>query len=74
MTVIRSLALGEVGVRHAWRVVMREATTGVLVGLLVASGVWSGVVVESDVRACAHRVRHDVLDQRASARRGLPVA
>jgi magnesium transporter len=36
MTVIRSLALGEVGVRHAWRVVLREATTGVLVGLLVA--------------------------------------
>jgi magnesium transporter len=36
MTVIRSLALGEVGVRHAWRVVMREATTGMLVGLLVA--------------------------------------
>jgi magnesium transporter len=36
MTVIRSLALGEVGVRHARRVVMREATTGVLVGLLVA--------------------------------------
>ena len=36
MTVIRSLALGEVGVRHAWRVVAREATTGILVGLLVA--------------------------------------
>jgi len=36
MTVIRALALGEVGVRHAWRVVAREATTGVLVGLLVA--------------------------------------
>lgn len=36
MTVIRSLALGEVGVRHAWRVVAREATTGMLVGLLVA--------------------------------------
>lgn len=36
MTVIRSLALGEVGVRHAWRVVMREATTGICVGLLVA--------------------------------------
>ncbi|HKY29979.1 MAG TPA: magnesium transporter [Pyrinomonadaceae bacterium] len=35
MTVIRSLALGEVGVRHAWRVVIREATTGMLVGLLV---------------------------------------
>jgi magnesium transporter len=36
MTVIRSLALGEVGVRHAWRVVGREATTGMLLGLLVA--------------------------------------
>lgn len=36
MTVIRSLALGEVGVRHAWRVVWREATTGMLLGLLVA--------------------------------------
>lgn len=36
MTVIRSLALGEVGVRHAWRVVMREATTGLVLGLLVA--------------------------------------
>lgn len=36
MTVIRSLALGEVGVRHAWRVVVREATTGIVLGLLVA--------------------------------------
>ena len=27
MTVIRSLALGELGVKHAWRVVAREATT-----------------------------------------------
>ncbi len=36
MTVIRSLALGEIGVRHAWRVVLREATTGLIVGLLVA--------------------------------------
>ena len=36
MTVIRSLALGEVGVRHAWRVVAREATTGMLLGLLIA--------------------------------------
>jgi magnesium transporter len=35
MTVIRSLALGEVGVRHAWRVVVREAATGMLVGLMV---------------------------------------
>ncbi len=36
MTVIRSLALGEVGVKHAWRVVLRESTTGLVVGLLVA--------------------------------------
>ena len=36
MTVIRSLALGELGVRHAWRVVVREATTGILVGIMVA--------------------------------------
>ena len=36
MTVIRSLALGEVGVPHAWRVVAREATTGMLLGLLIA--------------------------------------
>jgi magnesium transporter len=35
MTVIRSLSLGEVGVRQAWRVVLREATTGMLVGLMV---------------------------------------
>jgi magnesium transporter len=36
MTVIRSLSLGEVGVQHAWRVVLREATTGMVVGLMVA--------------------------------------
>lgn len=36
MTVIRSLALGEVGVKQAWRVVLREASTGMVVGLLVA--------------------------------------
>ncbi len=36
MTVIRSLSLGEVGVQHAWRVVLREATTGMVLGLLVA--------------------------------------
>ena len=35
MTVIRSLSLGEVGVAHAWRVVLREATTGMLVGVMV---------------------------------------
>jgi len=35
MTVIRSLSLGEVGVQHAWRVLLREATTGMLVGLVV---------------------------------------
>lgn len=36
MTVIRSLSLGEIGVRHAWRVVMREALTGLLVGVLIS--------------------------------------
>jgi magnesium transporter len=35
MTVIRSLSLGEVGVQQAWRVVVREATTGMLVGFMV---------------------------------------
>jgi magnesium transporter len=35
MTVIRSLSLGEVGVQHAWRVVLREATTGMIVGVMV---------------------------------------
>ena len=35
MTVIRSLSLGEVGVQQAWRVVLREATTGMLVGFMV---------------------------------------
>jgi len=33
MTVIRSLSLGEIGVKHAWRVALREATTGMLVGV-----------------------------------------
>ena len=37
MTVIRSLSLGEVGVKQAWRVVIREATTGMLVGLMVGT-------------------------------------
>jgi magnesium transporter len=32
MTVIRSLSLGEIGVRHAWRVVLRESLTGLMVG------------------------------------------
>lgn len=35
MTVIRSLSLGEIGVKHAWRVALRESTTGLLVGLLI---------------------------------------
>lgn len=37
MTVIRSLSLGEIGVRHAWRVVLREGITGLLVGLLLST-------------------------------------
>lgn len=35
MTVIRSLSLGEIGVQHAWRVSLREATTGMMVGGLI---------------------------------------
>jgi len=37
MTVIRSLALGEVGVKDAGRVVLRELVTGLALGLLVGS-------------------------------------
>ena len=37
MTVIRSLSLGEIGVRHAWRVALREAATGLLIGLLIGA-------------------------------------
>ncbi len=37
MTVIRSLALGDLGVRHARRVIMREATTGMVLGLLIGA-------------------------------------
>lgn len=35
MTVIRSLSLGEIGVKHAWRVALREAATGLLVGVMI---------------------------------------
>ena len=35
ITVIRSLSLGEIGVQHARKVVIREATTGLLVGALL---------------------------------------
>jgi len=35
MTVIRSLALGEIGLRNAWKVVLREMATGAIVGLAV---------------------------------------
>jgi magnesium transporter len=34
-TIIRSIALGEIRLRDAWRVLGREATTGVIVGLVV---------------------------------------
>jgi magnesium transporter len=36
-TVIRSIALGEIGLRDLWRVLAREASTGVLIGLLVGA-------------------------------------
>jgi magnesium transporter len=35
--VIRSIALGEIGLRDAGRVLAREASTGVLIGLLVGA-------------------------------------
>lgn len=35
MTVIRSLSLGEIGVKHAWRVALRESSTGTLIGVLI---------------------------------------
>jgi magnesium transporter len=37
MTVIRSLALGEIRLRDAWKVVLREALTGLTVGLMIAT-------------------------------------
>lgn len=37
MTVIRSLALGEIRFRYAWKVVTREAATGMALGLLIGS-------------------------------------
>ena len=37
MTVIRSLALGEIRFRDAWKVVAREALTGLTVGLMIAT-------------------------------------
>ncbi|HET9315596.1 MAG TPA: magnesium transporter [Vicinamibacteria bacterium] len=37
MTVIRSLALGEIRFRDAWKVVLREATTGLTVGIMIGT-------------------------------------
>jgi magnesium transporter len=37
MTVIRSLALSEIRFRDAWRVVLREALTGLTVGLMIGT-------------------------------------
>jgi magnesium transporter len=37
MTVIRSLSLREIAVRNAWRVALREAMTGMLVGLMIGT-------------------------------------
>jgi magnesium transporter len=36
-TIIRSIALGEIRLRDAWRVFTREMTTGVMVGLLIGA-------------------------------------
>ena len=35
-TIVRSIALGEIRLRDSWRVLAREASTGLLVGVLVA--------------------------------------
>jgi len=35
-TIIRSIALGEIRLRDAWRVLLREASTGIVLGVLVA--------------------------------------
>jgi magnesium transporter len=50
MTVIRSLSLGEIGVKQAWRVVLRESLTGLMVGGLI------GVVAFAQ----AYWVTHDL--------------
>ena len=36
-TIIRSLALGEIRLKDAWRVLAREATTGITIGLLIGA-------------------------------------
>jgi len=36
-TIIRSIALGEIKMKDAWRVLAREATTGVTIGLLIGA-------------------------------------
>ncbi len=65
MTVIRSLALGEVGVRHAWRVAVREATTGMLVGFDGgADSVWAGAALAGAACTRAHCFGDDVCDLR----------
>jgi magnesium transporter len=51
MTVIRSLSLGEIGVKHAWRVVLREALTGLMVGGLI------GVVAFAQAYWITHDLR-----------------
>src|SRR5919198_661865 len=35
MTVIRSLSLGEIGLKNAWRVTLREGVTGLMIGSLI---------------------------------------
>lgn len=51
MTVIRSLSLGEIGVKHAWRVVGREAFTGLLVGLMI------GVIAFAQAYWVTHEIK-----------------
>ena len=65
MTVIRSLALGEIRFRDAWRVLVREAATGLTIGMLIARRPRSG--------GPAHRARPDARHhRRADHARHLP--
>jgi magnesium transporter len=53
MTVIRSLSLGEIGVRNAWRVAIREAATGMLVGVVIGAAAFGQALWVTDTVSLA---------------------
>ena len=59
MTVIRSLALGEIRFRDAWKVVLREATTGLTVGLMIAVAAFGQALLDRRVLDARHHGRAD---------------